>query len=95
MESKAEQLKLEAEFNSLLEKSPELRKYEDTIRKLQKIEGGSFEEVALRNNLTSEDKLAKAKSSRKKMRGEGTGSKEPKSILDMSPEEFEEWKKDS
>jgi len=87
------QAQRETEFRTLLETNPSLKKYEGAIRKLQWVDWKSYEEVILENGFLSQDRLEKAKSSRDRLVSwmETTSSK---SLLDLSPEEYEKWKKE-
>jgi hypothetical protein len=54
----------ESKFRDLLKAYPSLADQEQAIRDLQKVHGGSFEEIAINYKFTTSDKLEKARSSR-------------------------------
>lgn len=94
LEKQNEQQKFEIWFNQLLQENPDLKQFEWAIRAVQKVEGGSFEEVAIRHWFTSWDKLEKARASRNKMVWNDNSEKQQeKRLTDMTPDEYEAWKK--
>lgn len=78
-------------FNDLLSYNPELNRHADAIKALSKSEGLSPEEIIEKYKFWSIDKLQRAKE--RKLIWDRTLETQPKSISDLSPQEYEDWKK--
>lgn len=85
------QIEQESAFNDLLSYNPELNKYADAIRALSRSEGLLPEEIIEKYKFWSIDKLQRAKE--RKLIWDRTLETQPKSISDLSPQEYEDWKK--
>lgn len=78
-------------FESILQSTPEIKPYEKAISDLVKSTGKWYEEVIQEYGFLSSDKLEKAKS--RSLIWDREYWKKPKSIADMTSQEYTEWKK--
>lgn len=86
----------ELELRDIIANAPQLKQQEQAIRKIQQAEGWSFEEVIHQYGFMDKDKLEKAKESRRRpMWEKNRDTKNTKSITDLSPEEYAQWKKEN
>lgn len=92
LEALSKQTEQELSFAELLRNNPELKKQETIIRKLAKADGIAFEDAISKYNLTSVDKLKKAKESGPIVGTTDRGERPSKSIDDMTPAEYEKRK---
>lgn len=80
-------------FNALLTKFPELKAHERAIAQIGKVDNRDWEEIAKDYGFLKDDKLAKAKESKPIVGAKGVSTPKAKSVADMSPSEYREWKK--
>lgn len=78
-------------FESILQSTPEIKPYEKAISDLVKSTGKWYEEVIQEYGFLSSDKLEKAKT--RSLVWDREYSKKPKSIADMTSQEYTERKK--
>jgi glucose-6-phosphate isomerase len=95
VETQLKQTRYEQNFSELLTTYPDLRKHEQAIRDLQKVNGGTFEEIAISYGFTTQDKLERARDARQKMVSSGYKPERQKSIAEMSPAEYDARKKEN
>lgn len=89
VENIKQQIRQEQEFEKLLDADPELKRLAPAIMKLAKAEWKSYEDVIEENWFLSSSKLAKAKE--RSLMGDRVLESKPKTIADMSDEEWNEY----
>lgn len=89
VESVKSQIRQEQEFERLIDSDPELKRLAPAIMKLAKAEWKSYEDVIEENWFLSSSKLAKAKE--RSLMGDRVLESKPKTIADMSDEEWNEY----
>jgi ribosomal protein S8 len=95
LEKTAYQQTQEIELRELITNAPQLKSQEAAIRRLQQVEWWSYEEIIQKYGFMDADKLVKAKESRVRLVGEKDRDVKAKNIADLSPEEYEKWKKEN
>lgn len=85
-----QQIEQENKFKELLTYNPELEQFSEAISTIAKAQNLAYEDVIEKYKFWSVDKLKKAKES--KLMGEKNLDSKPLSVLDMTPEQFAEFK---
>lgn len=86
----------EKALNKLMQANPHLRQYESAIRKLGKVEPTkAYEDIVVEHGFTSKDKLSKARAALTPGSSNPKEEPKPKSIKDMTPQEYEAWKREN
>lgn len=93
METLKKEQSREQKLESLLDNNPDLSKFSDAIRDLQKTTWLEPEEIILKYWFSSSDKLARARSANRDVRGTPDRGSKGKSIKEMSLVEYAERKK--
>lgn len=79
-------------LDDLLEANPDLKQHEKAIRKIGEGDNSAWEDIIQNYGFNKGNKLAKAKTSRP-IKGASQTSVPAKSLKDLSPDEFEAWKR--
>lgn len=84
----------QAELSQLLDANPDLKRFEAAIKSIGATDNRAWSDIVTDYGFTSKDKLAKAKASRTIVGSNNIATEKPqKSIMDLSTEEYEAWKK--
>jgi hypothetical protein len=81
------------QFKKLLKAHPELKAHEKAMAQIGRVDNRAWNDIAIEYGFLQSDKLSKAKTSREVVGSKVIQPEQPKSIKDMSPDEYSAWKK--
>jgi len=91
-EKEKEALKQESYFDKFFDANPDLSKHEEAIRAIAKVDNSALEDIVVKYNFSTSDKLQKAKSSRSLVWDIKKDESNPKTIKTMTAAEYAKWK---
>jgi len=80
------------QFKKLFKRYPDLKTHEKAIAQIGKVDNKAWEDIAVEYGFLNKDKLEKAKESRPIIGQKSVTPAKTKSFLDMTEQEFAEWK---
>lgn len=81
------------QFKKLFKRYPDLKTHEKAIQQIGKVDNRAWEDIAVDYGFLNKDKLEKAKASRPIVGNKAVTADKGKSIKDMTPDEYVQWKK--
>lgn len=79
-----------SKLDRIIDLNPSLKQHETAIRKIAEVDNSAIEDIIVKYNFLSSDKLSKAK--QRDVVGSGKGEEKPLDIASMTPEQFTAWK---
>ena len=83
----------ESKLKTILDRNPDLKQHESAIRAIWQTDNSAYEDIVVKYNFSTKDKLAKARAANSSIKwANPRGESKQKSIMDMSSEEYSKWK---
>lgn len=93
LEAKLKAQKDEITLEKIIDANPTLKQHEEAIRKIAQIDNSAIEDIVVKYNFITTDKLSKAKANRDLVWGWTKEQSEKVDISSMTPEQWEAYKK--